>query len=93
MFSHDALQSLFAKLVQTVMMHQHRNVHQKNHFTNRTSQFLMPWSQPCYSYKLKIFREYTQFGLSKSLNFSTEQENWRIHGANKGMLRKNQMPH
>ena len=30
MFSHDTLQSPFAKLVQTAIMHQHRNVHPKD---------------------------------------------------------------
>ena len=66
MFSHDTLQSLFAKLVQTAIMHQLVMFTQKIHFTNRTSQFLMIWNRPCYSYQLQIFRGYAQFSFKKS---------------------------
>ena len=36
---------------------------------NITSQITMPWSRPCCSYQLEIFRQYARFVLGKVRKF------------------------
>ena len=89
MFSHDTLQSLFAKPVQTDKMHQYRNVHPKD-----TSRMRPPYSRglgtapaSCYRYQLEIFRECVQLSFGKSPQISASylqlfprysRKTWRV---------------
>ena len=63
MLLYGTLQSLFAKLVQTAIMHQYRNVHPKDSLYEEDLPIPDALKPPCCSYQLEIFREYAQFSF------------------------------